>query len=120
MPSTFRPRSVRNAGLACVSLAALVLLASCGGPGAPATGVTHTVNMDGTAFAPPEITVHVGDTIVWKNQDPFPHTATSKAAGFDSKKIAAGKSWSYTTTNKGDFDYICTLHENMTGKIHVQ
>ena len=117
-----RSTSRRRSGSEVVAALLLVLLAACAGPGASAaaTGVTHTVAMDGTAFVPPELTVHVGDTVVWKNEDPFPHTATSTSAGFDSKKIPAGKSWSYTTKKKGDFDYVCTLHENMTGVIHVQ
>ena len=117
MPSTFRHRSARSAA----ALLGLILLPSCAGSGAPrATGVTHTVVMDGTGFVPADLTVQLGDDIVWKNDDPFPHTATSEAAGFDSKKIAPGKSWSYRTRKKGDFDYVCTLHENMTGTIHVQ
>jgi plastocyanin len=129
MQSIFRRRSRSNAARgarvralhACVAVIALVLLTSCAGPGAKAaTGKTYAVSMDGTAFVAPDITVDVGDTIVWKNEDPFPHTATSQSAGFDSKKIREGQSWSYTTTKKGDFHYVCTLHENMTGVIHVR
>jgi plastocyanin len=120
MRNISRRRSARSAGVVCASLAALVLLASCGGSGPAATGVTHTVTMDGTGFVPRELTVNVGDKIVWKNQDPFPHTATSKEAGFDSKEIDEGESWSYTAEKAGDFNYVCTLHENMTGVLHVK
>ena len=127
MRNIFRRRSRSNAGLsarfsrALSFVSVLALLTSCAGPAADGTaGKTHTVSMDGTAFAPPDITVHVGDTIVWKNKDPFPHTATSQSAGFDSKDIDEGQSWSYTATKKGDFDYVCTLHDNMKGVLHVQ
>ena len=127
MRNIFRRRSRSNAGLsACFSRAlsfvsVLVLLTSCAGPGADSTaGKTHTVSMDGTGFAPSDITVHVGDTIVWKNEDPFPHTATSQSAGFDSKDIDEGQSWSYTATKKGDFDYVCTLHPTMKGALIVR
>ena len=41
------------------------------------------------------MTAKRGDTIVWVNKDPFPHTATAKGV-FDSHEIAAGKSWKYT------------------------
>ena len=37
-----------------------------------------------------------GDTIVWVVKDLVPHTATSKAGGFDSKDIQADKSWRNT------------------------
>ena len=29
------------------------------------------------AFDPPEITIHVGETVTWTNMDIVPHTATS-------------------------------------------
>jgi plastocyanin len=120
MQSTSRRHSVRNRRLlACLSLASAILLASCGGSRA-AAGTTHTIDIDGTAFVPPEMTVHVGDTVVWKNKDPFPHTATSKSAGFDSQDIDEGGSWSYKATKAGDFEYDCTLHDNMKGVLHVK
>ena len=40
--------------------------------------VTHTVTIEAVAFSPPEITVKAGDSIVWVNKDPFPHTVTSQ------------------------------------------
>jgi|SRR5450432_825397 len=81
---------------------------------------THKVTMESMRFHPDDLTVAPGDTVVWVNEDLVPHTATSQAAGFDSKEIEAGKSWSYIATKKGDFPYICTLHRKMTAQLHVQ
>ena len=118
MRSISRPHSkARSSAFA----AALVLLALSTGRGAVASPpAVHIVNMDGTGFVPADLTVTLGDTVEWVNKDPFPHTATSDTGGFDSKKIPAGKSWKYTTTKKGDFDYVCTYHDNMTGTLHVR
>jgi plastocyanin len=80
---------------------------------------THTVAMEGTGFVPQTITVKQGDRVVWVNRDPFPHTATAKGA-FDSKSIAAGKSWSYVARKPGEFAYICTFHPGMKGTLIVQ
>ena len=63
---------------------------------------THTVTIDGSRFDPSTLAVKAGDTVVWVNKDPFPHTSTSKAGGFDSQTIAAGKSWTLTAAKKGD------------------
>ena len=52
---------------------------------------THTVTIEGTSFQPGQLTVAAGDTVVWINKDPFPHTATSKAGAFDSGKHRAGQ-----------------------------
>ncbi|MEO8432050.1 MAG: cupredoxin family copper-binding protein [Acidobacteriota bacterium] len=80
---------------------------------------THTVTMEGMRFHPDELTVAPGDTIVWVNEDLVPHTATSQAAGFDSRQIEAGKSWSFKASKKGDFPYVCTLHRKMKATLHV-
>jgi len=89
------------------------------GPGAAAPAPsTHTVRMEATSFQPADLAVRVGDTVVWRNEDPFPHTATSTA--FDSKVVAAGGSWRYTPRAKGAFDYVCTLHPTMKGTLRVE
>jgi plastocyanin len=79
-----------------------------------------TVAIDGTTFQPSTLTVKVGESVTWQNKDPFPHTVTSKDAGFDSHSIAAGKSWKYTATTRGEFSYICTLHPTMKATLRVE
>jgi plastocyanin len=81
---------------------------------------THTVTIEGTSFQPAQLTVAAGDIVVWVNKDPFPHTATSKAGGFDSESIAPDKSWKLTTVKKGEFDYLCTLHPTMKARLTVK
>ena len=103
--------------------AALFLLSCSGQRSAVAEApppVTHSVTIEAVQFVPPALTVKVGDTIVWVNKDPFPHTAVSKEAGLDSKDIAAGASWKFVATTKGEFPYICTLHPTMKGTLRVE
>ena len=80
---------------------------------------THTVIIDGVKYEPEVVTVKRGETVVWINKDPFPHTVTAKG-GFDSHDIAAGKSWKYTARKPGEYAYICTLHPNMKGMLRVE
>lgn len=87
---------------------------------ASAGPASHSVIMDGTRFEPQELSVKVGDTVVWTNKDPFPHTATAQAGYFDSKAIAAGKSWKYRATKAGVFPYGCTLRPTMEGTLRVK
>jgi len=101
---------------AVAALLALPIGASVLAAGAPAT---HTVTIDGTRYEPATLTVNRGDTVVWINKDPFPHTVTA-APIFDSGSIAAGARWSYTARKAGDFAYICTLHPNMAGRLVVR
>ena len=81
---------------------------------------THTVTMENMRFQPESVTVASGDTIVWVNKDLVPHTATSKAGGFDSQIIQAGKSWRFTVRKKGDFAYVCTFHPTMTAVLRIE
>jgi plastocyanin len=91
------------------------------GAGAIAAGkpATHTVVIDGTNYAPATLTVKRGDTVVWINKDPFPHTVTAKGV-FDSHDIAASRSWKYTARKAGEFAYICTLHPTMKATLKVE
>jgi plastocyanin len=69
---------------------------------------------------PASLTVRVGDSVVWVNKDPFPHTVTSAGGGFDSHEIAPGKSWKYAATKKGEFPYVCIFHSTMKATLHVE
>ncbi len=104
-------------------IAALGLLSWSRSPGAAAAAprpVTHTVTIEGMSFQPAMLIVKAGDSVLWVNKDPFPHTATSEAGGFDSGAIPPDQSWTYTPETKGDFPYVCTLHLTMKAMLRVE
>lgn len=76
--------------------------------------------MTTTAYAPNPITIAVGGTVTWMNNDNTAHTATATAGAFDSGTIAPGASFSRTFTAAGSFPYRCTLHPGMVGTVTVQ
>ena len=90
------------------------------GPAAAAgKATTHQVVIDGLKYEPETLTVKRGDTVIWTNKDPFPHTVTAPGK-FDSHDIPAGGSWKYVARVAGDYPYICTLHSNMKGMLRVE
>lgn len=109
----------RNTRLALYT-AALVLVVSTMGPGAAGEPAQHTIVIDAVDYAPKELTVKAGDTIVWVNEDLYPHTVTAEDGSFDSGPIAGGKSWSHTVKGKGEIPYVCTLHVTMVGMLRVE
>lgn len=111
-------RPLHRSGRAAVVLAVAAIVGAV--HAAPAAAKTRTVKMEGTQFAPKKMTVKRGDQVLWVNNDPFPHTATSADAGFDSGSVAAKKSWRYVARKAGTFTYVCTLHPTMTGTLVVQ
>ena len=83
-----------------------------------------TVMIREFTFEPEILTVNEGDTVEWRNDDAVPHTATADGEAdkplFDSGNIQTGAAWRYAVQKKGTYDYICTLHPNMKGKLIVQ
>jgi plastocyanin len=80
----------------------------------------HTVTISGFAFQPETLTVNAGDTVIWKNKDMVRHTVTAADGSFRSGNIAPGGTWKLVAKKVGTFDYICTPHPNMHGKLIVK
>jgi plastocyanin len=115
---TLRYRSVHALVLGLLAAGLATGASACAGAGQEPQ--THTVVMEGLAYRPQALTVRAGDRIVWVNKDLFPHTATSKPGAFDSGGIAAGESWMLTAAERGSFEYLCTYHPTMKGRLVVE
>jgi plastocyanin len=81
---------------------------------------------NGKNFVPDTLPVKAGTTVTWTNGDTTLHTVTSgtpeggnSGTEFDSSYIAAGKTFQHAFNTAGTFDYYCTLHPFMKGKIVV-
>lgn len=86
---------------------------------APVLAADRTVTISGFSFSPNTVTVNVGDTVTWTNQDPSTHTATS-SGNFNTGNVPEGGSKSVTFNSAGTFDYICTIHPTMQGTVVVR
>lgn len=82
---------------------------------------THTVEIRGMAFHPADLTVAMGDTIVWINRDIVPHTATAGGATkWDTGQLLQGQTGRYIAHHAGVARYACTFHPTMHGKLIVR
>lgn len=73
-------------------------------------------------YEPAEITIHVGDTITWVNNDPIAHTATAvkNAPGRPWEvMLPPGKSGTMQMMTAGTIDYYCRFHPNMKARLIV-
>jgi len=82
--------------------------------------ITHTVEIRGMEFHPADLTVAVGDTIVWINRDIVPHTATGTRRKWDSGQLQQGDSGRYVPRRAGRAPYTCTLHPTMQGMLIIR
>lgn len=94
----------------------IVALAACSSKHA---AQTFQVEMRGMQFVPQTLSVHVGDHVTWTNKDLVPHTVTLERV-FDSGPVQPGAAWSYTVTQPGQLDYVCTLHPTMTAHLFAE
>ncbi len=78
------------------------------------------VTIQGFAFGPKSLTVPVGSTVTWTNQDPTQHTVTADDGSFGSQPLPTGQTFSQTFSKAGTFAYHCTIHPSMTATIVVQ
>ena len=81
------------------------------------SGTVHQVTIKNFAFSPAEITIKVGDTVTWTEQDAVHHTTTGSI--FNSEDLGQGQTYSNTFDKAGTYDYTCNYHPNMKGKVIV-
>jgi plastocyanin len=81
---------------------------------------TVNVALGDNTFTPAQVTVNVGDTVVWTNTGRNPHDVTSDNGSFFSQRnMMNGQTYSFTTTTVGTFNYQCTIHNGMVGVLTV-
>jgi len=86
------------------------------GVGSAPTGPAGTsVRMAGTRFEPTTLTIRVGDTIRWFNDDALPHTVSATDGSWDSGNLPPGAAFERTFDAAGSYPYLCRYHPGMAG-----
>ena len=81
--------------------------------------VKADVTLSNFAFSPATVTIPVGAAVIWTNKDSTTHTITSDDSLFESGNLSPGKTFSFTFRQTGTYNYHCSIHPSMTGKIVV-
>lgn len=93
-----------------------------GGGGGPETTGSATgrgeVRIVDFRFEPTVLNVTPGTVVTWANEDSAPHTATGEG-DFDTGRLDEGESGEVTFDRPGTFEYICTYHPWMEGRVVV-
>ncbi len=82
--------------------------------------------LDDTCFQPSYLTILVGDTVNWVNDDVAAHTVTSgspqdgPSGVFDSSLVMGGTVFSHTFEEPGTYPYFCLVHPWMIGSVIVE
>lgn len=83
-------------------------------------GSGSTVTIDNFVFSPMTIEIQRGATVTWVNKDDIPHVVASTTGQFKSKAIDTDGTFVYTFAEPGTYEYYCSVHPKMVGKIVVK
>ncbi|KTG10013.1 halocyanin [Haloprofundus marisrubri] len=135
----------RRTFLAAAGAAGITALAGCGSAGGQ--GQNYDVGMTAMAFDPAEITVSVGEEVVWQNTSTRDHTVTAyensipkeaeyfASGDYESEQAARdawrsefggalnnGDTFAHTFEVPGRYEYVCIPHERsgMVGSVIVE
>jgi len=78
-----------------------------------------------TCYIPSKISIRQGESVTWLNEDAAFHSVTSGTyenpnGMFDSRYLDPNESFTVKFEESGTFDYFCTLHPWMKGKVIVE
>jgi len=80
----------------------------------------NEIGIDNFKFAPATLTVRVGTKVTWINNDDVPHLIVNVQNKFrQSPVLDTDQRFSTTLTKPGTYDYFCSLHPMMQGRIIV-
>ena len=111
------PQAITAVEAAALPMELLISLPT--GSGVPGCDETNE------CFLPYDVSIGVGATITWSNDDTAAHTVTSGIVAegpdglFDSSIFMSGTTFEFTFNDAGTYDYFCMVHPWMTGIINV-
>src|SRR4051794_29913475 len=82
-------------------------------------GQPVVVSLKGVSFQPQNLSVPVGTTVTWRNDEPDKTIHSVTGGPLASPDLAPGQSYSFTFNTAGTFTYHCRFHGYMEGQITV-
>ena len=112
---------MRHAGVQIAAALGIGMCATAGLSGFVArAGKPASIVMDSVRFTPGDVTVTLGQSVTWRNADPFPHNVHAQDGTFASADLPPDRRWTFRPSRRGVFEYACTLHPGMKGVLRVE
>jgi len=78
------------------------------------------VSIANFTFTPAEITIALGESVTWTNDDGAPHGLEYADGAQGTNLLLPGASFSRQFDRPGTYDYNCSVHPYMTGRVVVR
>ena len=96
------------------------IVAQAGAPvPSPMPSPVSIIHIKNFAYVPDSVTIPVGSTVKFVEDDETPHTVTASDGSFDSGNLNQKQSWTHLFTKAGTYAYYCAYHTYMKGKIVI-
>jgi len=79
----------------------------------------NQVNINHFVFEPKVLTIKAGQAVTWVHNDNVAHSVISGNL-FESPALNRGDKFSFTFNTPGEYEFYCSIHPSMTGKIIVE
>ncbi len=89
-------------------------------PAVQAASRANTISIDNFSFNAPTLTVSAGSQVTWINHDDVPHKVVSTDKKFASPVLDTDGRFTHTFTTPGTYEYFCSIHPTMKGKVVVK
>lgn len=109
-------KKIKVVMISIIILVFAATLTACSVSPTPSTD-KNVINIQGSKFSPAEITITKGETVTWINKDSVGHTVIGIT--FKSDLLDTGQSFKQLFNEVGTFEYNCSVHPSMIGKIIV-
>lgn len=77
------------------------------------------VTIRNSNFNPTTVNINVNQTVIWRNEDDIAHLIVANNGEFNSGTLDNGDSFSFKFENLGTYDYHCSIHPSMKGRIII-
>jgi plastocyanin len=77
------------------------------------------ITIDNFSFKSATLTVPVGTTVTWENDDDIAHNVVATDGTFRSAPLDSEEKFTFTFETAGTYDYFCSLHPRMKVQIVV-
>ncbi len=84
------------------------------------TSIEIEIDLAGFAFVPRDVTIEVGNTVIWTNRDAVPHTVDADDDSWSSGNLDQGEGYRRTFNAPGSYEYHCKYHAAMVATITVE
>jgi Icc protein len=79
----------------------------------------NQIAIDNFAFSPTSRTVAAGTEVTWINRDDVPHVIVDTHGAFSSSVLDTNQRYSHRFAAPETYDYFCSIHPKMTGRVVV-